>query len=377
MRIGINTRFLLKGKMEGFGWYTYEICKRLVENHPEHEFVFFFDRPFDKSFIFGKNVTPVVLFPPARHPFLFPLFFDFAIPRALKKHKIDIFFSPDGYLSLFSKVPQVGTIHDINFEHYPKDLPLIARRYLRHFFPKFAKKAAHILTVSTYSKKDIVKTYSISPDKITAIWNGANPSFQPISENDKPEIRKHHSVGKPYFLFVGSLHPRKNLNRLMQAYELLLKDSPGTENDLLIVGTALWKEENVDTWVSKETLERIHFKGHVPLETLTKIVGAADVFVYVPYFEGFGIPLVEAMQSGVPVISGNLTSLPEVAGDAALFCDPLSVEDIADKLMLISQNTVLKTQLSQKGLERSKQFSWDKAAEEVWKVLDRVNRKGR
>ncbi|MDG1347683.1 MAG: glycosyltransferase family 1 protein [Crocinitomicaceae bacterium] len=372
MRIGINTRFLLKNKMEGFGWYTFEICKRLVEKHPEHQFVFFFDRAFDPSFVFGPNVTPVVLFPPARHPILFRIWFDWSIPKALKKHKIDVFFSPDGYLSLRTIIKQVGTIHDINFEHFPEDIPKGARYYLRSFFSRFAKKAAHILTVSEYSKQDIAKTYGIVPDKITAIWNGANPKFQPLSESGRIDIRKLHSNEKPYFLFVGSLHPRKNLKRLMQAYEQLLSEEPETENDLLIVGTALWKEEKIDTWVSEETLCRIHFKGHLPLDILTNIVAAADIFVYVPYFEGFGIPLVEAMHCGVPIISGNKTSLPEVAGDAALYCDPFSVLDIAEKMKLLVRDPNLKKELSQKGLVRAKEFSWDKAADAVWEVLSEI-----
>ena len=369
MRIGINTRFLLKDKMEGFGWYTFEICKRLAEKHPEHEFVFFFDRTFDSSFVFGDNVTQVVLSPPARHPILFRIWFDWVIPKALKKHKIDVFFSPDGYLSLRTNVKQIGTIHDINFEHFPEDIPKRARKYLRSFFPRFAKKAAHILTVSEYSKQDIAKTYGITTEKITAIWNGTNPKFRPLLESEILATRKTYSDEKPYFLFVGSLHPRKNLKRLMLAYEHLLREAPETENDLLIIGAALWKGEKVDTWVSKETLNRIHFKGYIPLDTLTKIVGAADVFVYVPYFEGFGIPLVEAMQCGVPIISGDKTSLPEVAGEAALYCDPFSVEDIAEKMKLIASDSDLKMELSQKGLVRAKMFSWDKSADMVWDVL--------
>ena len=142
MRIGINTRFLLPHKMEGFGWYTYEVVKRLVENHPEHEFIFFFDRPYDSNFIFGENVTPVVLFPQARHPFLFYWWFEFSIPKALKEHKCDLFFSPDGYLSLKTSVPQIGVIHDINFEHNPKDLKWLMRKYYQRYFPKFAKKSS-------------------------------------------------------------------------------------------------------------------------------------------------------------------------------------------------------------------------------------------
>ena len=155
MRIAINTRFLLTHKMEGFGWYTFEIVKRLVENHPEHTFIFFFDRAYDERFIFGENVTPVVLKPQARHPILFKIWFDRSVTKALKKHKADIFFSPDGYLSLRTEIPQIGVIHDINFEHFPEDLPKSPRNYLRKYFPKFANKANHILTVSESSKQDI------------------------------------------------------------------------------------------------------------------------------------------------------------------------------------------------------------------------------
>jgi len=174
--------------MEGFGWYTYEICRRITEQHPEHEFYFFFDRPFEKKFVFGANVIPVVISPPARHPFLFIYWFEIGIRSALKKYKIDLFFSPDGYLSLGSKVPQVGVIHDINFEHFPKDLPFSARAYLRYFFPKFAAKASHIITVSNYSKEDISRTYDINSEKITAIWNGVSNVFRPLAEKEKAPI---------------------------------------------------------------------------------------------------------------------------------------------------------------------------------------------
>ena len=197
--------------MEGFGWYTYEVTKRLVEQHPEHEFYFFFDRSYDSRFIFGPNVTPVVLNPPARHPILFYIWFEWSVKRALKKHKIDLFFSPDGYLSLGSDVKQVGVIHDLNFEHHPEDIPASPLRYLRKYFPKFAKKAHHILTVSDYSKQDIVKSYGISPSKITVAWNGASESFVPLAAKEILEIRAEKTNGRPYFIFVGAITTRKNL----------------------------------------------------------------------------------------------------------------------------------------------------------------------
>lgn len=366
MRIGINTRFLLTSKMEGFGWYTYEICKRLAEGNPEHEFVFFFDRAYDEKFVFGKNVTPVVLSPPARHPILFYLWFEFAIPKALKKYKIDVFFSPDGYLSLRSNVPQIATIHDLNFEHNPKDIPWVMCSYLRRFFPKFAKKARHILTVSDYSKQDIVKTYGIESLKITAIWNGVSEVYKPLDENNCLSVRNEYSNGNQYFIFVGSLNPRKNLQRLILAFQEYAKN-PENKWDLLIVGASMWNNDNFK--IFPEIKDRLHFTGHLPLEKLTKVMAAASCLVYVPYFEGFGIPLAEAMKCGVPIISGNLTSLPEVTGDAGLLVDPYNIAEIAQAMEKVFLDEALRQELSQKGLERSKLFSWDVAADAVWEEL--------
>ena len=370
MRIGINARFLLDGKMEGFGWYTYEITKRLVQNHPEHEFVFFFDRPYSEKFIFGSNVTPVVIQPPARHPILFMLWFDIAIPRALKKYKIDVFFSPDGYLSLRTKVPQIATIHDLNFEHFPKDLPFAARTYLRYFFPKFAKKAQQIITVSNYSKDDLVKTYAVKAEKISVAWNAASTVFKPVEIEQKQLIRNSYSNGKQYFVFVGSLHPRKNIPRLLKAFEIYCADQ-SNQWDMVIVGEALWNKSDDYTKFTGSINDRIHFTGRLALDDLALVVGSASCMTYVPYFEGFGIPLVEAMNCGVPIICGNLTSLPEVAGDSAIYCNPFDVDDIAKAMILLSKDNNFQNRLSVCGSERSKLFSWETSAEIVWKQIEK------
>ncbi len=372
MRIAINTRFLLSHKMEGYGWYTFEIVKRLVENHPEHEFIFFFDRKFDPKFIFGKNVTPVVLNPPARHPILFYIWNEIAVTRALKKYKADIYFSPDGYLSLRTTVKQVNVIHDINFEHNPQDVPSAIRNYLRKYFPRFAKKANHVLTVSDYSKQDICETYSIPEEKITAIWNAASSLFKPVEEQRRSEIQTNYSNGKPYFLFVGALHPRKNLSRLIPAFEQFKKQHPEDKHQLLIVGEALFSNSFGEIIISDELKQYIHFTGHLSLEELALVMASASVFTFVPYFEGFGIPMVEAMQSGTPILAGNQTSLPEVGGNAVLYCYPMSIDDIAEKLGEIANNESLKSELIAKGLERSQLFSWDKSAEKVWEILMNV-----
>lgn len=369
MRIGINTRFLLTSKMEGFGWYTYEIASRIAINHPEHEFIFFFDRPFDPKFVFSGNVTPVVVSPPARHPFLYVYWYEIALKRAMEKHKVDIFFSPDGYLSLRSSIRQIAVIHDINFEHFPKDLPWINRVYLTYFFPRFAKKAAKIITVSEYSKQDIATHYKIEKEKIRVIWNGAAPHFKPISKESIQRVRNEITVGKPYFLFVGSLHPRKNVNRLIEAFAHF-KTKNDSDIQLVIVGDYLWNKRSHVLSIPTSYESEIHFTGHLSAERLAAVVGSALVLTYVPYFEGFGIPLVEAMQCGIPILSGDRTSLPEVAGEAAIYCNPFDFEDIATKMELLANSESLRKNCSEEGLKRAALFSWDEASKACWDEIE-------
>src|SRR6056297_1014646 len=144
MRIAVNVRLLLKDKLEGIGWFTYENLKRITQAHPEHEFIFIFDRPYDKSFIFSNNIKPIVVSPPTRHPLLIMTWFELQIPRILKKYKADVFLSPDGFLSLQTEIPQIGVIHDINFAHRPQDIPGAFRKYYNYYFPRFAKKATRL-----------------------------------------------------------------------------------------------------------------------------------------------------------------------------------------------------------------------------------------
>jgi glycosyltransferase involved in cell wall biosynthesis len=355
--------------MEGFGWYTFEISKRLVLNHPEHEFYFFFDRAYDPKFIFAENVTPIVLGPPARHPFLFVVWYELSVKRALRKYEIDLFFSPDGYLSLGSSVPQVPVIHDLNFEHNPKDLKPLMSKYYRWFFPKFAKKAEKIITVSEFSKKDICSTYQIPDDKVSVIWNACSEVYQPIDQETKKKVRAEYSGGKPFLLFVGAIHPRKNLHRLMDAFARLKSNDPDCDHQLVIVGAELWKNGLIETDIPATIKSQIHFTGRLGLEDLAKVVASADLLAFVPYFEGFGIPLVEAMRCGTPILAGDRTAIPEVAGNAAVYCDPFSVEDICNGLQRLISDAELRAELSQNGLERAQLFSWDKSATEVWEVL--------
>lgn len=371
MRIAINTRFLLPHKMEGFGWFTYETVRRIVLTHPEHHFIFFFDRPFDPKFIFADNVEGVVLRPQTRRPLLFRIWFNYSVTKALKKYKADIFFSPDGYLSLKTTIPQIGVIHDLNFEHFPEDLPAWARNYLKKYFPLFAKKASHIITVSEYSKLDIEQTYGIAPNKITVAHNGGSEVYQRLSIDEKSATRQNLTDGKEYFIYVGALHARKNVSRLLQAFDQF-KSSTDSDTELVIVGEKLWADKSLESVYDKMLhSSAVRFTGHLDIDLLSKYVGSAKALVLVSYFEGFGIPLVEAMRCGIPVLSGDLTSLPEVTGNAGITVDPFSVDEISEGLKKLDSDETLCKKFGEIGLERSKQFTWDRSAEIIWSVLQK------
>ena len=372
MRIAVNTRLLLSGKLEGIGWFTFETLQRITRDNPEHEFIFIFDRPYNPEFIFAGNVTPVVVGPPARHPFLFYLWFDFRIPGILKKYKADIFVSPDGYLSLRTKVPQLAVIHDINFLHRPEDLPWLMGHYYNFFFPKFAQKAKRIATVSFYSKEDIVRSYKIDYDKIDVVYDGVNEIYRPIPESDKIKIREKYSGGEEYFLFVGALHPRKNISGLLKAFDAF-KFETNHKIKLVIVGGEMHKTGDIfETYDNLRFKNDVVFTGRVSTEELRDIFGAAYGLTFVPFFEGFGIPVVEAMSAGVPVICSNTTSLPEVGGNAVLYADPMKIGQITEAMIQLASDENLRQSLIEKGFEHRKRFSWDETAGLLWKSINRT-----
>lgn len=377
MKIAVNTRLLLKNRLEGIGLFIYENFKRIVRSHPEHQFYFIFDRPFDRSFLFAENVIPITVRPSARHPVMHYLWFELMLPMALKKIKPDLFISPDAYNSLASPFKNLMVIHDLNFEHYPEFMPWLDRVYYRHFSPLYAKKADQIVTVSNFTKQDIIQQYGIAPEKIDVVYNGANEQYEPLNKIRQSEIRKEFTQGNPYFIFVGALNPRKNISGLLKAFDYY-KAMTKAETNLVIVGEKMfWNRDIQKTFTAMKHKSQVIFTGRMEPGKLTQLMGAALALTYVSLFEGFGIPIVEAFKAEVPVITSNVTSMPEVAGDAALLTDPFRVEDIADAMKRITFDPDLREYLIKKGKKRGKMFSWDKTAENFWvsieTVLNKIN----
>ncbi|MBW6460736.1 MAG: glycosyltransferase family 4 protein [Bacteroidales bacterium] len=372
MKIAVNTRLLLKNKLEGIGWFSYETLRRITTSHPEHQFYFIFDRKYDESFIFSDNITPVVTPPQARHPVLYYLWFEKSIPRLLKKIQPDLFFSPDGYLSLSTDVKSMNVFHDLNFEHYPDDLPYPERTFYRHYFPRYAKKAVRIATVSEFSKRDIINQYKVPAENIDVVYNGANERYQPIPDDDKVMVRMKYTQGKPYFVFVGALHPRKNLANLFRAYDLFRQET-GHDAKLLIVGQKKWWTKNIkEAYDSMKFSHDVEFCGRLEPVELNRVISSAMAMVYVSYFEGFGIPILEAFYCETPVITSNVTSMPEVAGDAAFLVDPFSVKSISEGLAQVAGDPSLRDELVEKARIRRQAFSWQKTADRLWDSIEKA-----
>ncbi len=373
MIIAINCWVLRQKKLDGIGYFTVNTISRIIRNNPEVNFVILCDKNYHETYFDFKNVSHRRVFPPFRHPLLYFIYLEFIVPFVLKKIKPDVFVSAEGFLSLNSSYKQLPVIYDLNFEHFPENLAFKNRVYFKFFFKRFAKKANRIATISEYSKKDIIDIYGIPENKIDNVSCGINSDFKSLTTEEKIIAKNKFSEGKPYFFFIGSVHPRKNVNRLLQAF-MIFKEKTDSDFNLVIGGTMMWNNSDIiQTYESSKYKNNIKFVGRLSNEDLKLALGAAYALAFVPVFEGFGLPIVEAFESNVPVLTSNVTSLPEVAGNAAIYADPFNVDEIADGLIRLYKNeNGLVEDLISKGKIQKEQFSWDKSASLFWDSILKV-----
>lgn len=372
MVIAVNTRFLITGELEGYGNFIFETFKRITRNNPEHQFIFIFDRPFDDRFVFGENVNAVVTGPAARHPLLWKLWYDVKVPAVLKKYKADVFVSCDGFCSLHTKVPQCLLVHDLAFLHHPSFIKKSHLFYYKRYTPKFLNKATSIATVSEFIKQDIITKYKTDVDKIDVVFEGANEIFQPVSDEDKISTKNKYTEGKEYFLYAGSIAPRKNLTKLLKAFSVFKKRQQ-TNMKLVIAGRLDRKYESF-----KENLKSYKYRNDVLMTgfleegDLVKIMGSACGFVYPSLYESFGVPVLEAMRCDVPVITSANSAMQEITKDAALYADVNNHTDIAEKMMMLYKDENLRKELIQKGKQVAAEYNWDRTAVLLWQSILRT-----
>jgi glycosyltransferase involved in cell wall biosynthesis len=278
----------------------------------------------------------------------------------LRRHPVDVlhvqFTAPP-----FAPCPVVTTIHDLSFEHLPETFKRRSRTQLRLTVRRTARKAALILTLSEFSRRDIIETYAVDPERVIVTPAAAPKHFQPVAADTELErIHERYGIGANYLLSLGSIQPRKNLTRLIEAFQWLRKSRPDDAlPQLVIAGKRGWLDDEVFRAAQRDGLnESVKFIGYVPEEDLPALYSGATCFVYPSYFEGFGLPVLEAMQCGAPVIAGNQTSLPEVAGDAALLFDPFDTRALGEAIARVIDHPDYRAELRARGLKRAAEFSW-------------------
>lgn len=367
--IAVNVRHLIPDKMEGIGWFSYQMMKRITRSHPEVHFYFLFDRNFPDEFIFSDNITPIILSPPARHPLLIYYWNEWLVPNLLNRLNPVIYLSLDGFISKRAQYKQYAVVHDVNFIVFPQYLTWSVKKLYDYFFIKNIHNANRIATVSQFSKSEIIRYLKFPENKIDVVYSASNLKLREIQIREGDAIKNQYTDGKDYFLYVSSIHPRKNVIGIIKAFDKYKSDT-NSDDKLIIAGRFFWNKKEVLNEVEKARYKKdIIFTGRVDDDTVMLLMKFARALVLVSYYEGFGVPIIEAMQLGTPVITSNTTSLNEIAADAALKVNPENTNEIAVAMKTIYNNPEIRNTLIDKGWEQSRKFSWDECANHLWEGI--------
>ena len=367
MLIGIDASRAATQERTGTENYSLQLIRHLLALESGHRYRLYFNRP-----------PTVELFPMAADLELrvmpFPrLWTHLRLSWEMARQPPDVLFVPAHVLPLVHPRSSVVTVHDLGYRHYPGAHPLLDRLYLNLSTRYNARAARRVIAVSQATQDDLVQHYGLEPDKITVVYSGWDERMQPVEDEATIEgVKARYHIRGEYVLYVGTLQPRKNLGRLLEAVALLRKRAQrGEAPGLVIAGRKGWLYDQIFQQVERLGLEsEVLFPGYVPQEDLPALLSGARLFVFPSLYEGFGLPVLEAMACGTPVVCSNVSSLPEVAGDAALLVDPLDVKDMAEAMNRLLQDEGLRTELVERGYRQVRQFSWDRCARETLAVLE-------
>lgn len=363
MRIGINARLLIPPHVEGIGRHILEVTMHMASQHPTDSFIVFFDRRISTPIHWPQNVQTVSIPIYARHPILWHIWLHLVLPIAMYYYKIDVLYSGDGYLPLTSRVPSVLTTHDLAYLHYPEQIPFIARWDYTLFTPLYHRKAKKITAVSRAVKEDIMLHFNTLDSKIIVTGNAVNKYVFDKSTQQNPISI---SMDKPYFMYIGSLHPRKNIETLLSAFNTFNRLN-NNQFYLVLAGRIAWNAHNIATAIKNDP--NVIHTGFIHETEKQHLLFNAMGLIYISLFEGFGIPLLEAMMAQVPVITSNVSSMPEVAGDAAILVNPHDTSSIVTGLQTIATNDARRQSLIEKGRKRAIQFQWSQIAQQTYVAL--------
>ncbi len=373
MVIAVNTRFLTQKKLDSYSSFVLEIFKQIAQEQPHHHFIFIFDRKFHTDFGFAKNITPIIISPKVKDIVSFKYWYDVKLPLGLMKHKPDLLVQPTGFCSLTTSIPQLLILQDLAFKHYPNHIPKNHLAYYKYFTQKFIDKAKLIVTLSQFSKQDIESTYTVEPNKISVVYSSAKSIFKPLDYNEIEQVKDGYADGRSYFLFVGGFHPRKNLMNVLKAFSLFKKWQRSNMKLLIAGAVAVQYDDILIKLKTYKYREDIVLLDHIDETKLALITASAYCVLYPSFFEGLSVPIIEAMQCAVPIITSNNSSMPEIGGDAALYVNPDEADELAEKMQLIYKDENLRSSLIEKGLKQATTFNWNIATAKVWDAIVATN----
>ena len=383
MRIGIDCRTILNpqaGEKAGVAYYTYHLVKSLLAIDKVDEFVLFFDhraRGVYKDFL--EPNTTIRFFTFSRYKKYLPFVYSHILAAVnISREKLDVYHSPANIVPLRYEGKFVVTIHDLAIYREPYAFPSRQGFSIKYLVPKSIHRAKKIIAVSQSTKKDVEEYFQVNPRKIRVIYEGVDHDRFSLGDNIsdlKKYLKDKYRIKKDFILFVGTLEPRKNLIRLLEAFYQLVSRRPDFRNryQLVLAGQKGWLYEEIFEEIKNRHLEElVVIPGYLPQDDLNKFYAVCTLFVYPSIYEGFGLPVLEAMASGKPVITSNISSLPEIAGDAAKLIDPYDIEGISRALEQLLDDEEYRRMLAEKGRERAKRFSWEKCARETLEVYREV-----
>jgi glycosyltransferase involved in cell wall biosynthesis len=368
MKIAVDTRHLQSEHFRQEEYFLYATLKHIVKNNPQYEFIFIFDRAYDKKWLFAKNITAVVKGPRVNSLLVSRYWYDIKVPAVLKKYKADVFVAGNGICSLTAKVPQCLLVSDLSFLYYPSFFKKTDLFFLKRYTKKFLQKAKRVVVLSEFVQKSIVSLNAITKAEIDVVYGAAPDFFRALSETEKDEVKQRYTDGKNYFLYAGPIHPAKNIINLLKAFSVFKKRQK-SDWKLVLAGniTPGYKSftGSIKTYKHRADVTRVEDKN----DAIAQLTGSAYAFIYPSFWESSGLPILPAMASAIPVITSVNSAMQEIAGEAALYINPGEYKDIADKMMLLYKDEPLRGNLIEKGKIAAARYDWEKAAALFWQSI--------
>ncbi len=362
----------------GLGRYAQELTAALMASGAENEYLAFYNEPETAHIAPPLDRLPRLTSNLTTKPWRMRVLVSHLArrPQDSLARGVDIFHATAHLLPRFTRVKTVFTLHDLAFRICPETHTRVNRVFLSAAMPRFLRAADAIIAVSQWTKADAMRLYGIPEDKITVIYEGVHPHFRPPTAEDIAAARRKYNLPERFILYLGTIEPRKNLSVLLDAYALLRSQHVCADARLVIAGKKGWLYEPFLRHVRELGLQdEVLFPGFIADDDLPALYGAADVFAYPSLFEGFGLPVLEAMACAVPVVCSNASSLPEVAGDAALLVSPHDTAALAAALQRVLADAELRVKLVTLGLAQARRFTWQETARQTLAVYNQVYEK--